>query len=128
MAINCDLNTLLAASKCLQETCTAEEERFAIDLLARVTELAAAGGTDYRTNLTKLQNDAKQFQVLFKSQREAIALYIDLQNVVAVSPSFNTEINALKAAAKCYECLGHEWKKNLMLFLKCQLNSLGRPE
>jgi len=128
MAINCDLKSLLTLSKCLEETCTAEEERFAIDIYARVVELQASGGTDYRNNLTKLANDAKQFQVLFKNQRQAIALAIDLQNVVAVAPTFSTNINSLKAGAKCYECWGSEFKKNILLFLKCQLNSLGKPE
>jgi hypothetical protein len=128
MAINCDLNALLALSKCLEETCTAEEERLAIDLYARIVELQASGGADYRNAMTLLANDAKQFQVLFKNQRQAIALAIDLQNVVAVAPSFSTDINALKAGAKCFECWGSEFKKNVLLFLKCQLNSLGKPE
>ena len=128
MAFSCDLNTLLANSRCFLENCLSEEEREAIELYVRVQNLAAAGGADYRTDLTALQNAAKEWQVLFCTQRKAISLYIDIQNSIANGASFDQDVNSLKAAAKCYECLGKEWKKNLLEFLKCAINSLGEPD
>jgi hypothetical protein len=123
-----NVNALLKTSNCFLEPCMFEQDREAIELYVMVENLAVSGGADYRGNLTELQTAAKQFQTLAKNQRRAIALYIDLQNVLAGSPAFGATANSLKTGAKCYECWGHEFRLNLLLYLKVQLNALGKPE
>lgn len=125
---SCDVNTLLANSKCFTEPCISEDEREAIELFVRVENLAAIGGTDYRNSLTQLQIDAKDWQTIFPNQRKAMELFMDVENAIDNGASFSTNINDLKNSARCYECLGHEQKKRLMSFLKCAINTLGKPD
>lgn len=125
---SCDVNTLLADSKCFTEPCMSEPEREAIELLVRVLNLAAVGGADYTNDLTQLQIDAKDWQTIFCNQRKAMELFIDIQNAIDNGASFDSSANALRTAAKCYECLGKEQKKRLMSFLKCAINTLGEPD
>jgi hypothetical protein len=128
MSFPCDVKSLLANSKCFEETCMGEEERDAVELYLRVEELAAYGGPNYRSNLTALGIAGKQYQILSKNQRQAIALATDLANTVANGSTIKQSVAALKAGAKCYECIPKETRRNLLLFLKCSLNSIGRSE
>jgi hypothetical protein len=127
------LNALVAASTCFT-TCRMEEGRLAIDLYVRSMELAGVSGQPNYTGvkgLAQLRQDASAWnsQVLNPALREAIALYLDIQNAVAVNAAFTgTGLNALSTASNCFACLDHETKKNLLLYLKWRLNSIGEPE
>jgi hypothetical protein len=127
------LNALAAASTCFT-TCRMEEGRLAIDLYVRSMELAGITGQPNYTGvkgLAQLRQDASAWtaQWLNPALREAIALYLDIQNAVAVNAAFTaTGLNAISAASNCFACLDHETKKRLLLFLKWKLNSLGEPE
>lgn len=124
----CDLNTLLADAKCFLEVCLGEADREAIEIYLRVQNLKASGGADYTTNLNALLQDSRQWQVLACNQRKAISLWIDMQNALDNGASFSQNVNDLKKGANCYACLGHELKKNVLEFLKCSINTLGKPD
>lgn len=128
MALICDVDSLLDSSRCFTEPCISEEERDAIDIYVRMQALVAAGGTNYLNDLTQLQIDAKQWQTIFKNQRDAMELYMDIQGAISNGASFSTAINDLKAASKCILCLGEEQKKRLKSFLKCAVFALGEPD
>lgn len=128
MALNCNVEELLLNSKCFTEPCMGVEDRQAILILARVLNLAAAGGADYTNDLTQLQIDAKEWQTIFENQRMAMELFMSIQNAIAAGATFDESADALKDAAKCYLCLGEEQKKRLLSFLKCALNNLGEPD
>ena len=126
---NCDPNDLVVASRCFIEPCASDAERQAIDILIRVKDLAAVGGTDY-SDPTALQAAFAGFNRLTKIERNAIALYLDLQNAItdgAVFPS-GTDINGLKKDARCFLCIPKERRKQMLLALKCALNSLDEAE
>lgn len=129
------LNELMIAAHC-NYLCFSEEERVAVDLLIRAYELAGiAGQPNYvgKTGVALLVQDAKTWtnQVLNMASREAIAMYIDHENAVAVNaatPSGPGATNTLKAQSTCYQCIPYEQKKNLLLYLKWRLNKLSEPE
>ena len=128
MAIDCTLNTLLTQAKCFEDQCLGEADREAILMYLRVKGLAAAGGTDYSSSLTTLLSDSKAWQIVVgENQRQAINLEIARQNAVANGASIGTTANALKTAARCMMCIGTEFRKSVLLYLECQLNSLGKP-
>lgn len=124
----CDVNALLKDAACFLEWCMSDQQRLAIEIYLRVKNLAASGGTDYSSDLNKLLQDSKVYQALSANQRKAINLWIDMQNAVDNGASINQNVNALAKAAKCYECLGIETKKNVLEFLKCSINTLGKPD
>jgi len=93
-----------------------------------VKNLIASGGTDYSTSLNKLLNDSKVYQVLPKDQRRAINLVLSIDNANDDGASVSYDPNVLKAAAKCYECLGIELQQQLLLFLRCSLAKLNKPD
>jgi hypothetical protein len=124
----CDPNVLLTQAKCFLPACIGPDDREAIEIYVRVAELAAVGGTDYRTNLAKLLVDAKGWQALVEDHRRAVTLWIDVLNATNNGATIATDINSLRTGSKCYLCLGWETKKALKLFLKCQLNKLDQPE
>jgi len=128
MAFSCDLNTLLGNSKCFLDPCITDSERESIEMYLRIKNLAAAGGTDYSSNLTLLLTDAKQWQILECTQRKAISLYIDMQNAITNGAVIDQDINSLKAHAACYQCVGEKTRKNTLEFLKCAINTLGKPD
>ena len=127
MALNCDVDALVHASFKFLEPNISEQEREAIEIYLRVKNLQASGGANY-TDLDTLLTAAKRFQVLVLLQRKAIDLYIDEQNAIANGASINTDINSLQTQAKCYLCLPQETKKQVLLFLKCAINALGKPD
>lgn len=124
------LNALKSASACFLPQCLGEEDRLAIEIIVRMRELAVVpGGTNY--NLATLEVAAKQWlHSLSKDERQALSLYLDLQNAMTEGAQFpyGTSINGLKRDAKCALCLGTEAKRNLILFLKWKLNTLNEPE
>lgn len=127
---SCNANTLLIAAACFINPAMEHDKRLAVELHARVGNLAAIGGTDYRNNLQKLLQDAatSQWLKLACSQREAIALYRTIKDAISDGAAFATDINSLTKAAKCYEALGIEDKKNVLAYLGCAISTLGKPE
>ncbi len=128
MAIDCNLRALINASKCFLEPCMSEWDRESILIFARVKNLAASGGTNYLNNLNGLLQASKEWQVLSGTQRSAIDLYIDLTNAVNNGATINTARDELMVAARCYRCLGHELRKQILGFLKCAINNLAKPD
>jgi hypothetical protein len=127
------VNALAAASSCFT-TCMLQEKRLAIDLYVRAKELAGnVGQPDYTgvAGLAQLRQDASTWtaQWLNEAVREGISLLLDIQNAVYVNAAFTaTDLNSLSAASSCFNCLDHDTKKKLLLFLKWKLNSLGEAE
>lgn len=126
--ITCNPNSLAAAAACFGPSCTGPDMREAIDVYVRVQELAAVGGTDYRTNLAKLAVDTKGWLRLDEDTRRQITLLLDVDNALKKGAVFASDINSLQTASRCYLCLPWEQRKAIKLFLKCQLNTLGQPE
>jgi hypothetical protein len=125
---SCAVADLIARAKCFEKPCLGEIDINAIEILARVKNLAASGGTDYSANLNALLTDAKQYQVLAKDQRRAINLLIGLDNAADDGASISYDPNVLKAQAKCYECIPLETQLNTLLFLRCALARLDKPD
>jgi hypothetical protein len=125
---SCDVNELLASSACFQEICMGQSARDAIEIYARVQNLAASGGTDYTADTNGLLQAAKEWQPLSKNQMDAIDLYIDIQNAISNGADFETDVNSLMSAAACYRCLGTQTQKTVLDYLKCAINSLGEPD
>lgn len=128
VTIDCGPDTLAKASACLGPLCLGPDDREAIDVFVRVQELAAIGGTDYRNNLAQLVKDTKGYGKLDEDTRRRIALQLDIYNAINKGATFDSTINGLKVGAKCYLCLPWEQRRNIKLFLKCQLNKLSAPE
>ncbi len=126
MALNCDLNTLLAASKCFRGACMSDDERDAIIIYLRAQNLNAKGGANL-TNITDLQVAAKDWQIISKEERRAIEVFIEVTNATAAGASVSTTADGLKAAAKCFMCLGEERRRQLATFLLCAISSAGGP-
>lgn len=124
----CSANDLITRSKCYQKNCLGEIDINAIEILARVKNLAASGGTDYSSNLNALLTDSKQFQVLPKDQRRAINLLLSIDNAIDDGASLSYDPNVLKSQAKCYECLGLELQFQTLLYLRCALAQLDKPD
>lgn len=126
----CDVNQLLTLSACYQKYCLADQQWLAIEIFAKIKNLAASGGTDYSANFNQLLQDAKVFQVLSADQRRAINVYVDLQNAINEGAVINTNPSALMAsvAALGIPAMGLESKKNLIEFLKCSINTLVKPD
>lgn len=128
MAIDCNVRALINASKCFLEQCMSEHDRESIRIFARVKNLAASGGTNYLNNLNGLLQASKDWQVLSGTQRSAIDLYIDITNAINNGATIDTSPDELMVAARCYRCLGHETRKQILGFLKCAINNLGNPD
>ncbi len=130
MNIVCDPNALAAAASCFGPNCCGPDDRRAIDLHVRIQELAAIGGIDYRgmTGHAKLAVDTKGWLRLDEDTRRQITLLLDIDNALKKGAVFPTDINSLKSAARCYLCTPWEQRQAMLLYLKCQLNSVGAPE
>jgi hypothetical protein len=126
MAINCDVPTLVAASTAFLEPNMGESERDAIDLYIRVANLAAASGADYTGDINALLTAAAGWKVLDCNQRKAISLYIDMQNAVN-NGAILSQATVLENF-RCYQCIGTETRKQVLEFLKCAINNLGKPD
>lgn len=131
--LGCDINKLLSKSSCFLNGCLSEEGRVAVDLYLRIASLAAYGGTDYSNGLTGLGQlliDSKAWNgvnILNPVNRQAVTLYIDyldaLNNGVTALSA-----NALISKGQTYRRLDPNTRRNLLVFLKCQLNALDQPE
>ena len=125
---SCDLNTLLTESVGFLQPAMGESEIEGIDLYLRVANLAASGGANYVGDVTALTQAAAAWQRLSQVERKAIALFIDLQDAVDDGAVVSQTPNTLKIASTCYACLPKDVRKNTLLFLKCALSQLGKPE
>lgn len=125
---SCDVNTLIARAKCFEKPCLGEIDLNAMEIFARVENLAASGGTNYASDLNKLLTDAKQYQALPKDQRRAINLVLSIDNANDDGASVSYDPNVLQSLAKCYKCLGIELQVQLLLFLRCSLAKLDKPD
>lgn len=127
---SCNAGSILADIACFEDGCTSEQEREALDVYLRILNLKAIGGTDYSANFKQLMIDAAQLKwlTLRCSQRKAIDLWMTMQNASDNGAVFDQNINAMKAGAKCYVCLGMEDLKNLQKYLACLINTRGEPD
>lgn len=125
---SCAVNTLLARAACFEKNCLSEVDINAIEIYARIKNLAASGGTDYSSNLNALLKDSKEYQMLPKDQRRAISLLISIDNANDDGASVSYDPNVLKSNAKCFECLGIELQFQILLYLRCALAKLDKPD
>lgn len=130
MALNCDLDALLLDSACFLNGCLSDDELRAIEIYLKVESLSALGGADYSSDLTSLLEAAKAWQVITANSRQlnAINTSITRQNAIDNGVTADTDVDSLKAAAACYLCLPPTTKQQLLLFLKCAINSEGAPD
>jgi hypothetical protein len=128
--LGCDVNKLLAASACLQ-WCVSEEERLALEIYVRCAELAV-DDTDFTVagGATALLAAAKAWVgngVLNCTNRQAIALYIDVVNAANEGANMSLTTPSFPAEAMQFRSLDPETKRNLLLYLKCRLNAIDEP-
>lgn len=131
-AFSCDLNTLIHDSACLRDLCLGQPDRDAVDIYVRILNLAAIGGTDYSVSggLTRLLADSRAWQLRACDELKAIDLYIDIENAIDNGASFPPSQAALAQAVSCLggKCIGKEQARGVLSFLKCAINSLGKPD
>lgn len=129
---SCDLNTLIRESACLRDLCMSQSDRDALDIYVRILNLAAIGGTDYSVSggLTRLMQDSAGWQRRACDEIKAIDLYIDMENAIENGASFPPSQSALEQAVVCLtgKCLGKEQTRGILSYLKCQINSSGKPD
>ena len=106
---SCNPAALIAAASCFS-TCWQEEELLAVELYIRAKDLAINGGPDYTgvAGIAKLVQDAKGWsnQVFDKSKRQAVALYIDLQNAIESASETRSHLaRSCCAQGKCSDNL-----------------------
>lgn len=124
---SCDINTLISRSKCFQKNCLGEQDWEGIEIYARIQNLAASGGADYRTNFDALLLAAKAYQPVPSDTRKAIDLLLTLDNANDNGATVSYNPNVLKSGAARMISLGVELQKQLNLFLKCSLAKLDKP-
>lgn len=127
--LSCDPNALLVASRCLLEPCASEAQREAVTLILRARSLLALGGANL-TNPTDLQVAAKGYNRFSENERDAVRLYLAWQNAInagAEFPQGNTA-NGILIDSKCMLCIPKQRRRDALLYLKCQLNSMSEPE
>jgi len=129
-AFSCNLNTLIQSAKCLSDICVSQSDRDAINIYVRVANLAASGGTDYRSNLSGLLKDSILWQKQSCDTLKAVSLWFDILNANDNGAGISTDPKVLLAAAKCMRgtCLGKEETRGVLDFLKCSINQLGKPD
>lgn len=132
---NCNLNRLLTDAACFTDRAGIfEDNREAIAVYLAEEALIAVGGTNYTGagGFANLLADAASWVatplVITCDQRQAVALQIDLENAIGDGATFSANINDLKANSCHALSLGKETRRNLLLFLKCQINKTGKPE
>jgi hypothetical protein len=127
--LGCDVNQLLKASACLQ-WCVSEEDRLALELYVRCAELAVDSDDYTALGTAKLLSDAKAWignGTLNPTNRQAIALYIDVLNAVNEGANMSLTTPRFPAQAMQFRSLDSATKRNLLLYLKCRLNSIDEP-
>ena len=124
--LDCDIDAILAASKCIKPTCRSGYMTDALKIGVLIADLAASGGTDYTDDLTQLLTDARKWQVLNPKLREVVELYLLIQVALDHGATTPEDLDAFLQTVECYQCLGFETRKNLEVFLRCQLDSISR--
>jgi hypothetical protein len=127
MALTCSLPALIAASSTFGSNTISRDERLAIQVYLMMAGLAAAGGNNYTASIQTLQQNAESWYPLNRDQRNAIGLYIEMQNAVNEGASITQTVASLRNAAKCLVCIPPQNLEAIMLFLQCQLNALNKP-
>lgn len=107
-----------------------DSDRDAVDIYVRIRNLQAVGGTDYRTNLTQLKKDAALWMQQSSDTLHAISTWIDILNANDNGAGLSTDPRSLLTSAKCLgaDCLGKEQTRGIKDFLKCAINTLGKPD
>lgn len=125
----CDLNALIQASKCVSDLCMSDSDRKAIELYARIWNLAAIGGKDYRNNLSLLMKDSMLWQKRSADTLHAVDTYITILNAVADGAAIGTDPKTILKNAKCMggNCIGKESMRGLLAYLKCAINQTDNP-
>lgn len=122
---SCNVDSTLIASSCFGVPCLSDSQREALQIYFRIKALAAIGGTDYSTTLNALQVAAGKWRILTENQRKQIETFDSYRNSTTNGATLDTDMDALTLAAKCYVCLPSETRKNLLLYLRCLLNTRG---
>lgn len=132
---NCDINRLMSDAKQFMDTSGVfENDREAIAVYLFVLGLKAAGGADYTVpnGFESLLHDAAGWiavpRVISADDRQALALQMDLENVITDGGNPPTDMPTLRLNSKKALGLPKETRRNLLMFLKCQINKAGKPE
>lgn len=125
----CNLNQLMVNSKCFKDPCLSATDRKGLDIHFKVRNLMAIGGTNYAANLSALMKDSAAWRHRAKHELDAIDLWIDWQNALDNGAVLELTPNALAAATKCVRnCVGIEDLNGVLSYLKCSINTLGKPD
>lgn len=126
---SCDLNTLILASACLSDNCMSQSDRDAFDIWVRIKALAAAGGTDYTSNLKQLMADSAIWRLRPPDTLKAVESWIDLLSANEDGAGLGTDARGILKSAHCLRggCLGKEDAKGIKSFLKCAIQTIGVP-
>jgi len=126
---SCDINDILAASKCLKPPCQSGFMADALMIGVEVADLAALGGTDYTDDLNQLLTDAREWAILNNKLRDVVELYLAIQRALDDGATTPEDLTEFLTTVECYQCLGHETRKNLILYLRCQIDAASvRPQ
>jgi predicted lipoprotein len=127
MALDCEVNALLAASRKFLEPQASQQERESIEIYFKVQNLLASGGANL-TDINDLMEAAKAYRPLTPIEMQAMQTFISQDNAITAGASINTDINAIMAAARCYECIPQRTRQQILMFLKCAVNAEGSPD
>lgn len=119
---SCDLDALMAQSKCFSNLCLGEFDLLALDMWVRIQTLKAVGGPDYTNDLHGLLEASKKWQHLSDLERKRLSLYIDVLDAMEEGVT-DPDVNDVLKQAQCYKCLGLDLMKNTNLYLKCATSS-----
>jgi hypothetical protein len=129
MALDCNVDALIMASKCFLTPPISESEREAIEIFIRMENLKASGGPEF-ASLDELLTAAKEWQPLVPAQLQAFEVAIAKENAIANgATSLSTmSIEELKEAARCIECVPRQHRCQLLKFLRCAISATGNPD
>lgn len=119
---SCDIDALMAQSKCFSNLCLGEFDLLALDLWVRIQTLKAVGGPDYTNDLHGLLEASKKWQHLSELERKRLALFIDILWAMEEGVT-STGVAEILRQAQCYKCLGLDLMKTTNLYLKCAIAS-----
>lgn len=123
----CNANAIIDLSECFNACSLTNVDQEAIMIYARVTALAAAGGTNYASNLTTLLTDSNSWRMMSEDKLGLLAVYETLMNGRVIGGSLSTNANELLASAATYRTMPTDTRKQVLAFLKCSINSRGLP-
>lgn len=121
---NCNLNTLLAASKCFDCLSLTEKRHFKVRFMALA--LKASGGPDL-LNAATLASTVQCFTCLpdFTLDSMEVAVWQNLaQRFGATVPP---TVSAMRAVVKCAGCGEQKTTRAAWLYLLCQLSNTALP-